>query len=535
MAVGCDLLYQKNESETLVAALSVEESSVTDSPWQRILDIVRRRADPDAAGPLADERLLARFVANGDPSAFELLVWRHGSLVFGTCRRILNDVHAAEDAFQATFLALARKPRAVRSGAALAGWLHRIALRISNKVRVSRALQSRAELAAAQDCAVSPADIEQHETAVVVDEEIDRLPERLRRAVVLCYLDGRTTEQAAAILACPRGTVLSRLHTARERLRDRLTRRGLTLPVAGISALLFASDSPATLVPLAVRAALTGASPVLTGLVQGVFHAMFMTKVKLATALTLGIGFAAAGIGWVVVPGSGPAVVQADEPKPEAPSTKAVTTNSQNQQVEPEKTLQTLLDEQNKLLEQLEKAEQEHQDFRQRSPIVLFTGSNAKPLAWVRMESVNAKRTELQLKSIELDTRLRRIRSLLDKQQDQASRDEIARTELVKLQARGVDMVGMRKLLTTDGKEPSSSELISRYALATESEIEEMRTTIHTLDGWYDQEQKALRELSYSELQDDRLRNKIIQTRKMYDEITKQVADMKLQKNEKPK
>jgi RNA polymerase sigma factor (sigma-70 family) len=280
-----------------------------------VLEIVRRRADPDAAGPLADERLLARFVANGDPSAFELLVWRHGSLVFGTCRRILNDVHAAEDAFQATFLALARKPRAVRSGAALAGWLHRVAVRIANKIRVSRALQSRAELAAAQADSVSPSTIEQNELAEVVDEEIDRLPERLRRAVVLCYLDGRTTEQAAAILACPRGTVLSRLHTARERLRDRLTRRGLTLPAAGISSLIFATDSPATLVPAAVRAALTGASPVLTGLVQGVFHAMFMTKVKLVTVVVLGISFAAAAIGWVVVPGSGPAVVQADEPK----------------------------------------------------------------------------------------------------------------------------------------------------------------------------------------------------------------------------
>jgi RNA polymerase sigma factor (sigma-70 family) len=288
---------------------------VTNNPWRRVLEIVRRRADPDAIGPLADQRLLARFVANGDPSAFELLVWRHGSLVFGTCRRILDDVHAAEDAFQATFLALARKPRAVRSGAALAGWLHRVALRISNKLRVSRTLQTRAEQAAAQADEVSPTNVEQNEIAAVVDEEIDRLPERLRRAVVLCYLDGRTTEQAAAILDCPRGTVLSRLHTARDRLRDRLTRRGLTLPVAGISALIFASESSATLVPLAVRAALTVASPIVTNLAQGVLHAMFLSKVKLATALALGIALATAGIGWVAVPGSGPALVQAEEPK----------------------------------------------------------------------------------------------------------------------------------------------------------------------------------------------------------------------------
>jgi RNA polymerase sigma factor (sigma-70 family) len=242
---------------------------------------------------MADERLLARFVANGDPSAFELLVWRHGSLVYGTCRRVLGDAHTAEDAFQATFLALARKPRAVRSGAALAGWLHRVALRVANKLRASQARRNRAEQSAAQAYAVTPTHVEQTEIAAVVDEEIDRLPDRLRRAVVLCYLDGRTTEQVAQMLGCPRGTVLSRLSTARERLRGRLTRRGLSLPVAGISALIFASESPASLVSKTVRSVLTGASPLLTGLVQGVFHAMLITKVKIATAVVLGIGLPA--------------------------------------------------------------------------------------------------------------------------------------------------------------------------------------------------------------------------------------------------
>lgn len=107
---------------------------MTGSPWRRWLDTLRRHADPDATGPLADQRLLARFVANGDPSAFELLVWRHGSLVYGVCCRILGDVHAAEDAFQATFLAIARKPKAVRDGAALTGWLHHVAIQIANKL-----------------------------------------------------------------------------------------------------------------------------------------------------------------------------------------------------------------------------------------------------------------------------------------------------------------------------------------------------------------------------------------------------------------
>lgn len=167
----------------------------------------------------------------------------------------------------------------------------------------------------------------------VVDEEIDRLPARLRSAVVLCYLDGRTTEQAAEILGIPRGTVLSRLSTARDKLRDRLTRRGLTLPIAGFSALTFSTQSPANLIPLAVRSALTGASPLITRLVQGVFHAMLLTKVKIATAVVLGIGLAGAGVGWIVVPGSGPGVAVAEEQSKNEFEGKTVLVTGKNVQV----------------------------------------------------------------------------------------------------------------------------------------------------------------------------------------------------------
>lgn len=285
---------------------------MTGGPWRRWLDTLRRHADPDANGPLADQRLLARFVANGDPSAFELLVWRHGNLVHGACCRILDDKHAAEDAFQATFLALARKPRAVRNGAALAGWLHRVAVRIANKLLATRQRQVRAERSASKELSVPPVDAGRHEITAVVDQEIDRLSDRLRRAVVLCYLDGRTTEQAAQLLGCPRGTVISRLAAARERLRIRLAERGVALPVAGITATFLAAESPAGLIPAAVSAALGGASPVLIGLVQGVFHAMMMTKVKISTAAVLSIALVGTAVGWIVVPRSGPNLVRAD-------------------------------------------------------------------------------------------------------------------------------------------------------------------------------------------------------------------------------
>src|SRR5438105_10835298 len=127
---------------------------MSDGAIRRLLGYVRRRADPDA-GPASDARLLARYATTGDEAAFELLVWRHGGLVFGVCRRVLGDVHAAEDAFQATFLALARKARAVRRGEALAGWLHRVARRVAGRARATAARRARVERRSAVGVAVA--------------------------------------------------------------------------------------------------------------------------------------------------------------------------------------------------------------------------------------------------------------------------------------------------------------------------------------------------------------------------------------------
>src|SRR5262245_27666143 len=111
---------------------------MSDGAIHRLLGYVRRYANADA-GPASDARLLARYVESRDEAGFELLVWRHAGVVFGVCRRILADSHAAEDAFQATFLALARKARAIRRGESLAGWLHRVARRIATRARSSTA------------------------------------------------------------------------------------------------------------------------------------------------------------------------------------------------------------------------------------------------------------------------------------------------------------------------------------------------------------------------------------------------------------
>ncbi|OWK45562.1 sigma-70 family RNA polymerase sigma factor [Fimbriiglobus ruber] len=185
-----------------------------------------RRAGPSGDGP--DPDLLARFV-QGDDAAFELLVWRHGAIVMGACRRVLGNTEDAEDAFQATFLVLARKAGSVSRGVTLPAWLHRVAVRLAT--RLARSRRSTKPLTVDPPCPTTPDPVERADESAVLDEEIDRLPERCRRAVVLCYFEGLTAAEAGRQLGCPTGTVESRLAAARARLRDRLTRRGVTLPV----------------------------------------------------------------------------------------------------------------------------------------------------------------------------------------------------------------------------------------------------------------------------------------------------------------
>src|SRR5581483_4664337 len=188
--------------------------------------VVRRlvRGLPPTDGT-ADDALLERFVAWRDEAAFELLVYRHGPLVRGVCRRVLRHEQDAEDAFQAAFLALARKAAAVR-GRSLAGWLYRVAFHaaLKAKARSARRETSLPDVAATGGC---PAELlHDREARAAVDEEILRLPERFRLPVVLCYLQGRSNSEAAAALGVPKGTVDSRLATARAKLRARLVRRG---------------------------------------------------------------------------------------------------------------------------------------------------------------------------------------------------------------------------------------------------------------------------------------------------------------------
>ena len=185
-----------------------------------ILSRIRRMSAE--VGGASDAQLLGRFASNRDEAAFELLVWRHARLVFGVCRRELHDVHDAEDAFQATFLALARHAGRIARREAVAGWLYKVAYRLALTARRQRAGRRARESVAATERLSAPPDLERstenRELRQVLDQEIGRLPEHFRAPVVLCYLEGKSVDEAAVQLGCPRGTVASRLARARQRL-----------------------------------------------------------------------------------------------------------------------------------------------------------------------------------------------------------------------------------------------------------------------------------------------------------------------------
>jgi HlyD family secretion protein len=198
-----------------------------------------RRMTAEASGA-SDAQLLDRFAANRDEAAFELLLRRHAQVVFGVCLRVLHDLHDAEDAFQATFLALARHAGRITKREAVAGWLHKVAYRTALTARGQRARRNVGEkfLGAVEQLAVAPdaeATAEIEELQRVLDQEIARLPGRFRTALVLCYLEGKSVDEAAQLLSCPRGTVASRLARARERFIEKGLHEEDWVVIAGLA------------------------------------------------------------------------------------------------------------------------------------------------------------------------------------------------------------------------------------------------------------------------------------------------------------
>jgi RNA polymerase sigma factor (sigma-70 family) len=277
-----------------------------------VLRFVRGIAASHGPAGDPDRQLLERFVNGADEGAFQALVRRHGPLVLNVCTRVLKNQHDAEDAFQATFLVLVRKAGSVRAPELLGPWLYGVAYRTALRAK-AEAMKRRILEQQLVDRASPPAadPLIGRDLRLALDEEVNRLPPKYRVPFVLCYLEGKTNEQAAQALGCPRGTVFSRLAWARERLRGRLSRRGLALSAGAFAASLSRGAAPAAVPPdlvmLTSRAALGCAagnaaaagtvSAQAVALAEGVVRAMFVTKLKIAVVVLLAAGAAAAAAG----------------------------------------------------------------------------------------------------------------------------------------------------------------------------------------------------------------------------------------------
>jgi RNA polymerase sigma factor (sigma-70 family) len=258
------------------------------------------REAPALSGP-ADAQLLERFARGHEEAPFAALVRRHGPMVWAVSRRLLPHAHDAEDVFQATFLLLVRKAASIRKAESVGSWLHGVARRLALQVRVQQARRRSREQRAADMRANRPGgEISLSEVQAALDAALGDLSEKYLAALVLCYLEGKTHEEAARCLGCPPATLRTRVARGRKLLRDRLASHGLALSTAGLGALLIAgaapAAAPATLVRDAVRAGLAFAagqpaaavcSRQAAGLVAGGLRAMFLGKVKTATAVVL--------------------------------------------------------------------------------------------------------------------------------------------------------------------------------------------------------------------------------------------------------
>jgi RND family efflux transporter MFP subunit len=273
-----------------------------------LIRFLRHVVGPDGSGRDADDRLLLRFARERDQAAFAALVARHGPMVLGVCGRVLRDANDVEDAFQATFLVLARKARSLASPHLLAPWLYGVARRTALEARLRGARRRARERPIVDTATADPAArAAWADLRPVLDEEIARLPERYRVPFVMCYLEGRTNGDAARLIGCPEGTVASRLSWARQRLRARLTRRGVTLSAGVLAALLTgrAAVAPALAGCTAEAAAsFVGTAPAVpaqVGSLAGkVLKQMFWTKMRKATGLLLTLFLVVGGGGALV-------------------------------------------------------------------------------------------------------------------------------------------------------------------------------------------------------------------------------------------
>lgn len=258
----------------------------------------------DGAGR-TDGQLLASFIDQKDEAAFEALVRRHGPMVFGVCRRVTRNHHDAEEAFQATFLVLARKASSVKPREKVANWLHGVALRTAMKARAMTAKRRGREKQVTETPEPEAAQQDQgRDLRPLLDQELNGLPENYRLPILLCDLEGKTIREATRQLGWPQGTLAGRLVRGRRLLAKRLASRGVALSAGPLAAVvwqdaafaavptsLMSSTAKAAAIVAAGRATVAGViSTEVAVLTEGVLKAVLLNKLKTAAAGLLSVG-----------------------------------------------------------------------------------------------------------------------------------------------------------------------------------------------------------------------------------------------------
>ncbi|MBV9124419.1 MAG: sigma-70 family RNA polymerase sigma factor [Planctomycetes bacterium] len=279
-----------------------------------LLQMIRRVLEGERVRQLSDQALLQEFKERGDEAAFKALLYRHGPMILSVCRNVLGNDADAEDAFQATCVILVRKAASIRKTASIGSWLHGVAYRTALKARARAQAREKKESCTPGRPASDPGDLAWREVRQVLHEELTGLAERFRAPLVACYLEGKTQQEAAAQLGMAKSTLKERLERGRSLLRARLVRRGLG-PAALLTVAAWPDASasvPGTLMSSTVKAATLIArgqavmvvlSPNVAALTEGALKTVFLTKLKLATALLLGSALVATGAGLAVFPG----------------------------------------------------------------------------------------------------------------------------------------------------------------------------------------------------------------------------------------
>jgi RNA polymerase sigma factor (sigma-70 family) len=297
-------------------------------PLRAVVRHLHTLAGLPSVGEQTDQQLLERFAAESDEAAFTELVRRHGPLVWGTCWRVLRHAQDVEDAFQATFLALARKAATLRQLESVGGWLYGVAHRVAADAQRKAARRQQVTRAAGESLTERKPESTCRDLCAALEEELYQLPERYRSPLLLCYLEGQTRDQAARQLGWSLRTLDRRLNQGRERLQARLTRRGLTLSGALLAAAVGQQAARGSM-PMALSAAVvamaTEHGPVGTGagvvsarvaaLVEGAVKGSALSLMKVVLILVAVAGVVVAGTG-LLVPRA--PMASTDSPKPQA-------------------------------------------------------------------------------------------------------------------------------------------------------------------------------------------------------------------------